>query len=56
MKKKSLKNFIKENRSEIDECIKRVCPNVSLNDNERRQWILNDEDLYNWAKSSGVRI
>lgn len=27
-----------------------------LNDSERRQWILNDEGLYNWARSEGVRI
>lgn len=25
-------------------------------DDERRQWILNDEGLYNWARSEGVRI
>lgn len=27
-----------------------------LNDSERRQWILNDEGLYSWARSEGVRI
>lgn len=27
-----------------------------LNDRERRLWILNDEGLYNWARSEGVRI
>lgn len=27
-----------------------------LNDSERRLWILNDEGLYNWARSEGVRI
>lgn len=26
------------------------------NDEDRRQWILNDEGLYNWARSEGVRI
>jgi hypothetical protein len=53
----TLKDFIRENRQELDTCIKRVCPNCSLNDDEeRRQWILNDEGLYNWARSEGVKI
>lgn len=56
MKKKSLREWIKENRTEIDECIKRVCPNCRLDDNERRLWILNDEGLYNWARSERVNI
>jgi hypothetical protein len=29
---------------------------ADLNDEERRQWILNDEGLYRWARSEGVRI
>lgn len=28
----------------------------TFNDEERREWILNDEGLYNWARSEGVRI
>lgn len=28
----------------------------SLNFEERRQWVLNDEGLYRWARSQGVRI
>lgn len=28
----------------------------TLNDEERRLWILNDEGLYNWARAEGVRI
>ena len=27
-----------------------------INNEERRQWILNDEGLYQWARSEGVRI
>lgn len=27
-----------------------------LNDDERRQWILNDEGLYNWARREGVNV
>lgn len=52
----SLRDFIKQNKEEIDTCIKRVCPNCKLNNEDRRQWILNDEGLYLWARRSGVRI
>jgi hypothetical protein len=53
----TLREFIKQNREEIDERIKRACPNTSrFNDDERRLWILNDEGLYRWARRSGVRI
>jgi len=52
----SLAVFIRENRVELDECIHRVVPGYQLNDSERRQWILNDERLYRWARSEGVRI
>ncbi len=52
----TLKDFIKNNKEELDECIKRACPGVRLNYEERRLWILNDEGLYNWARSEGVKI
>ena len=48
----TLQNFIKENREELD----RLIDSPYRNDEERRQWIYNDEGLYNWARSSGVRI
>jgi len=47
----TLKNFIKQNRKEIDECIRHAGFSGKLNDEERRMWILNEESLYNWAKS-----
>ena len=50
--RKTLAEFIKEHREEIDEMTK----SDIHNDSERRMWILNDEGLYNWAKSEGVRI
>ena len=58
MKRKSLKDFIKENREELDQCIKNALKDQDfrLNDSERRLWIANDESLYNWAKSEGVKI
>ncbi len=27
-----------------------------MNDEERRQWVLNDEGLYNWFMSSGMGL
>ena len=56
MKRKTLKQFIKEHRDELDEVIRERLPNARLNDIERRKWILNDEGLYQWAREEGVRI
>ena len=52
----TLSNFIKENREEIDRVIKRGVPGARLNYEERRLWVLNDEDLYLWARRNGVKI
>ena len=52
----TLARFIKENKEEIDGVIKHACPNCRLNNRERRAWILNDEGLYLWARSEGVKI
>jgi hypothetical protein len=53
----TLSIFIKENREEIDNCIRIANPNQYYwNDEERRLWILNDENLYNWARLEGVNI
>lgn len=53
----TLKKFIKENRQEIDNAIKSVCPNARyFNDEERRNWVYNDQSLYSWARSCGCRI
>jgi hypothetical protein len=54
-----LADFIRENREELDRCIARALgqdTNPLANDAERRLWVLNDEGLYNWARSEGVRI
>ena len=51
-----LQDFIKQNRQELDECIKKVCNNCHLNNQERKLWIFNDENLYHWARSEGVKI
>lgn len=57
-KRKSMQDFIRENREALDEAIRRALkrPDWKLNDEERRQWIANDEGLYNWARSEGVKV
>ena len=52
----TLREFIKTNRSELHSCVDRVVPNHKRNDDELKMWILNDEGLYRWARSEGVRI
>jgi hypothetical protein len=49
----TIREFIRQNRKELDKAIHKALPNY---DEERRQWILNDEGLYLWARSEGVRI
>lgn len=58
MKRKSIRSFIREHREELDAAIRRALkrPDFRLNDEERRMWILNDEGLYNWARSEGVNV
>ena len=48
----TLEKFIREHRAEIDQ----ITQSQYKNDSERRMWVLNDEGLYSWAKSEGVRI
>jgi len=52
----TLREFIRRNKTELDQAIHSAVPGYKLNDEERRQWILNDEGLYRWARSEGVRI
>jgi hypothetical protein len=53
----SLREWIKNNRSDLDVAIKRACPNIgSISDDDRRQWVLNDEGLYDWARGEGARV
>ncbi len=50
----TLRQFINKHKDEID----KICnlPKGYRNYNERRLWVLNDESLYNWARSEGVKI
>jgi hypothetical protein len=57
MRKKSLRKWIRANRAEIDAAIKNAVPNIrKLNDSDREDWVMNDEGLYNWARSEGVNV
>ena len=66
----TLREFIKENREELDHCINSVMyrhdgrggkgvvptPAPKYSNADRREWIMNDEGLYRWARSCGVCI
>lgn len=52
----SKRDFIRKNRARIDEVINAKGATIEINDKEREMWVLNDEGLYNWARSEGVRV
>ena len=55
----SLKQFIRINRPQLDDAIRaalHVRGGLQLNDSDRAEWILNDEGLYLWARSCGVKV
>jgi len=65
-----LRDFIRMYRHEIDQAINQAMyrydgnggkgtipnPPPTYNDKERRDWILNDEGLYRWARREGCKI
>ncbi len=51
-----MRDFIREHRDELDEFIQSAAPGAPQNDNERELWVCNDEGLYHWARSEGVRV
>ena len=52
----TMREFIKQNKVELDQAIKNVVPDNRLNNEERQLWILNNENLYRWARNEGVKI
>ncbi|MBI4330347.1 MAG: hypothetical protein HY673_03590 [Chloroflexi bacterium] len=52
----TMSQFIQQHREQLDREIHQRVPNLKLNDEERRLWVLNDEGLYRWARSEGVKI
>lgn len=54
----TIRQFIRENRGDIDVVICKELGrfDTPISDDERRLWILNNETLYLWARSKGVRI
>jgi hypothetical protein len=54
--RKSVKQFVKEQREELDRVIQSQAPGSPKSDHERELWLRNDEKLYRWARSEGVRI
>lgn len=65
-----MREFIRKHRQEIDDAINGALyrhdgnggrgtipdPPPKRNDDERAQWIANDEGLYSWARSEGVNV
>ena len=54
----TLQEFIDEHRGELDRIIRAAAgnENLDIDDDERENWIINDEGLYDWAKSEGVDL
>jgi hypothetical protein len=52
----TLRQFLKENKMEIDKIILEFYGVKVSNNHEREEWILNDRGLYAWAHQEGVNI
>ena len=57
----TMKQFIEDNRTEVDTLIKAAWPefdyhNFEFNDDQREDWILNHEPLYILAQQAGVDV
>jgi len=51
----TLAEYVRRHRAEIDAVIRAQAPHVELNDEDRVEWIRNDETLYRQAIAAGVR-
>ncbi len=52
----TMDHFISDNRAELDDAIHSVAPGIPLDDEDREEWIMNDEGLYMWAEDAGVDV
>lgn len=54
----SKREFLRQYRKAIDDYIRKTInqPDYTFNNRERELWLLNDERLYNWARSEGVNL
>lgn len=53
----SKREWLKQNRAELNRIIHaKLGDNRSLNDDDRWEWVMNDEGLYNWARRDGVNV
>lgn len=48
---------MREHRDKLDTHIRKKTDwDGSINNDDRHMWILNDENLYQWARSEGVDV
>ena len=53
----SIRQFVRDNRAEIEAGIRRAVPNIGkLTLADLEQWVANDEGLYLWARREGGRV
>ena len=55
----TMQEFIGANREAIDVIIRGasgIGPDYPIDDDKRENWIINDEGLYDWARSEGVDV
>ncbi len=52
----TIEQFIANNRQTIDAGILRAYDYTCADDDEREDWVINDEGLYLWAVEEGVEI
>jgi len=52
----TLKQFLKENKAEIDKVIEEYYGVKVTTNTARIEWILSDEGLFRWAHREGVNI
>ncbi len=50
------RDFIRKNRETIDAVIRAGGFRGTINDNDRSDWIANDESLYLMARRAGVKV